>query len=114
MKSNRKRADQYFHQKPENWNCAQAVLKAFEKEFNLSAQEVADYKAYGGGRAEDGICGALFAIQRLLSENEKDHLESEFRVALGSIYCLELKQQKQLCEEYVAFADKLVERWLDE
>ena len=110
---NRKKADEYFHAKPENFNCAQAVLKAFQDEFDISEQEIAAYKAYGGGRAENGICGALFAAKRLSKQSEKESLEKEFVSELGTIYCRELKLSGKACLDCVRLADSLVEKEIE-
>ena len=113
MNQTRKRADKYFHEKPENLNCAQAILKAFSTEFNVDAQEIAEYKAHGGGRAPGGICGALFSAQQLLGESEKERLVAEFQQQFGTIDCLELKKSGVPCADFVAFVDKQVEDWLN-
>lgn len=111
-KNKRKKADEYFHIKPENLNCAQSVLKAFQDEFNISEQEIAEYRAWGGGRAENGVCGALFAAKRLFNQTENASLEKDFALDLGTIYCRELKQSKKACIDCVRLADKLVEERL--
>ena len=111
-KISRKRADEYFHKKPENMNCAQAILKAFEKEFNISEQKIAEYKAYGGGRAENGLCGALFSAKKLLSKDEYERLESKFLAEFGSVDCTELKEMQYSCKKIVSFVDGLVDEIL--
>jgi len=112
MSQNRRQADMYFHIKPENLNCAQAILKAFSTEFNVSDEKIAEYKAHGGGRAPGGICGALFAAQQLLGEAEKEKLAAEFHHEFGTLDCLELKESGVPCVDFVAFADKQVEERL--
>jgi len=57
----RKKSVLYFHTTSENLNCAQAVLKGFQREFVISDQEIEDYCAWGGGSTKGGKCGALFA-----------------------------------------------------
>lgn len=108
MSENRLKAETFFHKEPENLNCAQSVLKAFQKEFDVSDEKIAEYKAFGGGRAEGGICGALFAAKYLLQEHEAE-LEEAFKTKLGYITCKELKANKVDCISCVACADKLVE-----
>ena len=56
----------YFHIPPESLNCAQAILKGFQQEFGITDQEIEEFRNNGGGRAEGGICGALFAAEKLL------------------------------------------------
>lgn len=103
-------SDQYFHTLPENLNCAQAVLKGFQEEFDISNQEIEDCRAWGGGRAEGGICGALFAAERLLIQIGKESVVEEFRTKAGGLLCSELKGKKFTCAEYVRMADELVEK----
>jgi hypothetical protein len=67
-----KSSQHYFHALPENLNCAQAILKGFQKEFNISDQEIEEFRAWGGGRTKGGMCGALFAAERLFYQAEKN------------------------------------------
>ena len=70
-----KKASDYFH-KEDSYNCAQAVLKYFQKEYTVSQEIIDSYSAYGGGRAEDGLCGALYAAKFLLDDPRKTELPS--------------------------------------
>lgn len=108
MFKERKKSIEYFHVAPENFNCAQSILKGFQEEFNLSEEEIETYRAWGGGRAENGVCGALFAAKRLI-DKDKSILEKSFFENMGSIYCRELKKNKERCEDCVMLADRLVE-----
>ena len=112
MKSERKKSVEYFHARPENFNCAQAVLKAFQDEFSISEDEIDEYKAWGGGRAKNGICGALFAAERLFDQTTNESLEKDFYAELGSIYCKELKHAKKACADCIRLVDELVEKRL--
>jgi hypothetical protein len=100
----------YFHALPENLNCAQAVLKGFQTEFNISDTEIEEYRAWGGGRAEDGMCGALFAAERLLRQIGKESVIEEFHQIAGGTLCSDIKEKQFTCAEYVRIADELVER----
>jgi len=100
----------FFHTLPENLNCAQAVLKGFQKEFCISNQEIEDFSAYGGGRAEDGVCGALFAAERLLRQAGKPSITEDFYACAGDIHCLNIKNRKFSCVEYVGLVDELVKK----
>ena len=44
----RKKSEKYFHAIPEQLNCAQAVLKGFQKEFDITDQEIEEFRAWGG------------------------------------------------------------------
>ncbi len=105
-------SDQYFHTLPENLNCAQAVLKGFQKEFQITDQEIEDYRAWGGGRAEGGMCGALYSAERLLRQAVKESAIEEFRQITGSILCSDIKEKKFTCLELVRIADELLEKKL--
>lgn len=110
----RKKSEEYFHVKPENFNCAQAVLKGFQKEFGINDQTIEEFRAWGGGRAQDGICGALFTAEYLLGEEEKALLRDEFKAEMGTISCRELKQNKKACVACVRLADNLVQNRVEE
>jgi len=106
----RKRSEEYFHVLPEKLNCAQAVLKGFQKEFEISDCEIEEYRAWGGGRVEGGTCGALFAANRLLHQAGKESIEKEFRLIAGHTCCQEIKQGGFPCLDCVRIADELVEK----
>ena len=106
----RKKSELYFHALPENLNCAQAVLKGFQKEFNISDSEIEEYRAWGGGRAEGGMCGALLAAERLLQQIGKESVVQEFKEQAGSTLCKDIKANKFSCIECVRIADELVEK----
>jgi len=107
---NRLRSHHYFHTQPYDLNCAQAILKGFQKEFNISDTEIEDYKAWGGGRAEGGMCGALFAAEGLLRQIVKDSIIQKFIQSTGSPLCLDLRNSQFTCVECIRIADELVEK----
>ena len=100
----------YFHAKPDNLNCAQAILKGFQKEFEISDKEIEEYRAWGGGRAEGSMCGALFAAERLLRQIGKESVIEEFKQKAGGVLCSDIKEKQFTCAEYVRLADELVEK----
>ena len=109
----RKKSEEYFHVLPEKLNCAQAILKGFQKEFDITDQEIEEFRAWGGGRAEGGMCGALFAAERLLCQAGKDSVVDEFRLKAGGLLCSEIKEKQFTCTEYVRMADELVQKKLE-
>ena len=111
METNRIKSDIYFLRPPEKLNCAQSILKSFQEIFDISEEEIASFNAFGGGDAEGGICGALFAAKHLLKEH-KEELENKFKAELGNITCKELKANKKNCFVCVACADRLAEHFL--
>lgn len=106
----RLKSEHYFHLLPENLNCAQAILKGFQNEFNISNSEIEEYRAWGGGRAEGGMCGALFSAERLLRQIGKESVVEEFQVLTGGTLCTEIKERIFTCAEYVRMIDELVEK----
>ena len=108
----RKKSDEYFHALPEKLNCAQAILKGFQVEFKISDSEIEVYRAWGGGRAEGGVCGALFAADRLLHQIKKESIAVEFNKEAGGILCAEIKSNKFSCAECVRIADELIDKQL--
>ena len=109
MKKERVLSEIYLHRKPENWNCAQSLLKGFQNEFAIPDEEIERFRALGGGRAEGGVCGALCGADYLLGGGFRAELEQAFAQAFGTCYCRELKRNKVACIDCVRLADKLVE-----
>jgi len=101
----------YFHAKPDNLNCAQAILKSFQKELDIPNSRIADFKAWGGGRAPEGICGALFAADILLAELGQPSIKEAFKERIGNINCLAIKRENKIpCHDCVRIADELLEK----
>jgi hypothetical protein len=104
----RKAAEEYFHGR-EGYNCAQAVLKAFQASHKISESEIADYKSAGGGRAVGGLCGALFAAKRIVGEEAFDEISKNFERQSGSLKCADIRKAGLLsCKGCVGTAAELV------
>ncbi len=88
------KAEDYFHKPPYDYNCAQAILKAYQKKFNIPENLIEEFKANGGGRAEDGICGALYSALYLMRQNPEElkAIQNKFIKQIGSPYCKTIKQ----------------------
>ncbi|MBM4053971.1 MAG: hypothetical protein FJ264_04715 [Planctomycetes bacterium] len=111
-----KNAAKHYHG-ADQLNCAQAILTAYQKEFNIREDQISDYKKYGGGKAEGGVCGALYAIKTLVkNEDAFGNIERAFsRIAGGSSICKEIRKSKQLsCMGCVEVADELLYRYIKE
>ena len=108
------KAKKSFHGK-EGLNCAQAVLKAFQKEFNLSEAIIKDTRAAGGGRAEGGMCGALYAVKLItynLDSTIFEDIKDDFEKEAGSIYCKQIRRLRKLtCRECVGLAAQKLEEY---
>lgn len=109
----RTKSEKYFHVKPENLNCAQSILKGFQNELSVPENLIEEFRACGGGRAANGVCGALHAAEHLLEKANKDSIKNEFEKEIGAITCIEIKREKKTaCETCVRIADELLEKKL--
>ena len=109
-----KLAAHFFHGK-EGYNCAQAVLKAYQPESGMSELTIRSATVAGGGRAPKGVCGALYAAQIILGEAEASALVSQkFEQKTGSIKCSDIKQSECGCRGYVEIAAKLAMAHIDQ
>jgi len=109
---NRIKATHFFRAEPEKLNCAQSIIKAFQAQLNIP-DVVAEFRKYGGGRAPEGICGALYAADYLLNLQGKNSIQEEFRQKANAVTCLELKKNRRVsCEMCVNIADELLEQKL--
>jgi hypothetical protein len=105
----KKHALAVFRKPPERLNCAQSVLHAWREVSGDKTLTLADLKPFGGGRAPEGICGALHAAC-LTAPDRADALKMAFAARLGSLYCKELRAAKvHLCEICVGLATELLE-----
>ncbi|MCK9155405.1 MAG: redox-active protein [Paludibacteraceae bacterium] len=114
MENERRKSETYFHAEPEKLNCAQSVLKGFQKDFSISDETIAEFRAWGGGRAKDGKCGALFAANYLMDKIGKDHLDDAFKAHVSYIKCADIKGNKaSSCANCVHVADELISKELE-
>lgn len=94
----------------EKLNCAQSVLRGFQEHLKLDEDQIVDARQWGGGRAENGCCGALYAAGLLIREKEaKDSIHRRFVATAGSDRCREIRQLGRLsCGECVELAAGLL------
>ncbi|MCX7710908.1 MAG: C-GCAxxG-C-C family protein [Clostridia bacterium] len=95
-------------------NCAQAVISAFQEKYELDEDTVELFRAYGGGRAPGGVCGAFYAVKYILEHcgdaKRIAELEQYFSGCAGSLKCNDIRQARTLscvecvekCSEYLA------------
>jgi hypothetical protein len=103
-----------FRQPPERVNCAQSVLHAWREKSGDTSIALADLKPFGGGRAPDGLCGALHAACKV-APNRAEAWKLSFAARLGSLYCKELRAAKvHPCETCVVQATELLELHFDQ
>jgi hypothetical protein len=105
------KAKSLFHGE-EKYNCAQAILAAFQEKYDIPQQQIEQFKAYGGGRAEEGLCGALYAGLCLAKdEPAKSKLKEAFEQNAGALTCKGIKGGSKLsCRECVGLAAATLER----
>lgn len=105
------RAKEYFHLAPHNWNCTQAIHKSQQEYTQLSDEDIElYYRPMGGGKAPQGMCGALYAIHTLAGDDKTlvERLTSLFAERAGGISCRELKGKCGLsCLELVDIAEEV-------
>ncbi len=79
----------------EKKNCAQAVLKAFQLQMDIPEDIIDSFKAFGGGRAPEGVCGAAFAAEFILgmldTDDEGMNAVAYLAAQAGSAKCKEIK-----------------------
>lgn len=104
------RATKFFHGE-EGYNCAQAVLATYKDRYNFKQDLIDSYRQFGGGRAEENTCGAIYAIREIVKD-ERKYLEMRllFSEKASSYKCKEIKQlQKLSCLDCVKEVVKLIE-----
>jgi len=81
-------------------NCAQAVASAFQEKYDLSAETLEAFRAFGSGSAPEGLCGAYYAAKYILEKNEAqgeaNRLERYFLEQAGDIRCSRIRACRKL------------------
>lgn len=106
----RPKASRYFHNQSHNWNCAQSVYKAQQPRTGISDADIElRYRSQGGGRAEGGMCGAVYAASTLVGQQRVQALVDQFRERAGGLTCRELKGKQGLpCSYWVDLAEEIL------
>jgi len=96
--------------KKERLNCAQSVMRAFQPHPNITDEDILHAKHLGGGRAEEGLCGALYSALRLTDEPPaRQRLRDAFVAETGSDKCREIRRAGRVpCVECVRLAAHLL------
>lgn len=97
--------------KEEKLNCAQSVLRGYQELYGVSEESVISARQHGGGRAPDGLCGALHSALVLLNDEAKAAaLKSKFISEAGALKCAEIRSMKKLsCAGCVQLAAELLD-----
>lgn len=81
-------------------NCAQSVISAFKENFDIEEDMVDAFKNYGGGRAPNGICGALYAVKYIIKKQKDEEkvaeLEEYFLEQAGALECSNIRGLRKL------------------
>ena len=101
------KAFELFTAVPKLHNCAQAVADGMGR-----SDLVPELAACGGGRAPEGLCGALHSALLLVKPEKRDAVKAEFSAAAGALTCREIKGETRFpCAECVRIAADLVEKY---
>jgi hypothetical protein len=93
----------------ERLNCAQSVLRGFQHIKEIPEERIAAAQSLGSGRAEEGLCGALYAALELSEEGKKPTLRRLFAEKAGAEHCREIRKKRQLpCVGCVEVAARLL------
>ncbi len=91
-------------------NCAQAVCAAWNQ-YHDTNHDVDEFQKCGGGRAPEGMCGALHAARTLAGERAELVITSFRQTAGGEIRCRNIRGQGGIsCLDCVGEAANLLQR----
>ncbi|MBP1628040.1 MAG: hypothetical protein H6Q00_2515 [Holophagaceae bacterium] len=98
-----------FHCPPQNYNCAQAVAAAYQAAAGDLSINVDSFRAFGGGRAPGGECGAVFAACQMNPDSAASIREA-FRKQTGHLDCASIRVKGEAtCRACVGLAAGLLE-----
>lgn len=99
-----------FRTSPYKHNCAQAIAYRWYALYD-DKDIVEHYAPYVGGRAPEGLCGALYAAMKACPQHAEE-IRSEFEKQCGAAFCRDIKGTNRTpCEICVDTADRLVEKY---
>ena len=102
----------YFHKPPGYYNCAQAVLKAFQEEYQITNDDITEFSKYGNGKAKDGHCGAYYAALELIKDKPElsDEFSKRFQEKSEYLSCFDIRFNYSMsCKNLVKLAVSLLE-----
>lgn len=104
------KASETFHHPEHKHNCAQAIANKWIALY-YDPEVVAKMQAFGGGRAEGGLCGALYAARQALP-GKADDISAAFAAETGGdTTCKLLKQNGKVpCARCIDIADNILEQ----
>lgn len=95
-----------YFRRENRYNCAQAVLKAYAPLTGCDESCVDRFARFGGGRAPQGECGALYAAKAIFGDPAaKQSVEQQFVSAAGTTRCRDIRTSRRMsCDECVQTA----------
>ncbi len=96
-------------------NCAQSVAHAWMEKHTDSRDLLTAFSGCGGGRAPEGLCGALHASCTLAGPSAAKEIKERFAEQTGNHQtCREIRRAGVLsCNECVAVAAELLDKHAD-
>ncbi|MCU4175775.1 hypothetical protein [Carboxylicivirga sp. N1Y90] len=92
-------------------NCAQVLVYKWCEQNRISDLKVSDLMGLGSGRAPEGMCGALYAAQRIFSEDQttQNVLKEKFANEFGSFGCDAIRSNKDIdCQTCIDYMDDAI------
>lgn len=112
-----KARNNYTGQNGTRMNCAQSVVSAFKDIFGLEDDMIETFRAYGGGRAPGGLCGAYYAAKCIIEKVDKEkaaELDKYFISHAGALNCSNVRSLKRLsCVGCVEKGSEFLESIMD-
>jgi hypothetical protein len=98
------------HYNARRGNCAQAVAQAWTDKKDPGTAHAERFVAHGGGRAPEGLCGALHAARELAGDHKETLTELFKQNADGHITCRAIRKNRIMpCTDCVALAAGLLD-----
>ncbi len=91
-------------------------MKVFQLEFGISEETIRTAALQGGGKAPEGVCGALHAARVILGNGPAlEEIENGFSAKAGSKQCREIRGMRSLpCSGCVTLSAYLLGQHMDE
>lgn len=102
----------YFHKPPGYYNCAQAIFKAFQEEYQITNNQIVELAKYGNGKAPNGYCGAYYAALELIKDNPdlKEEFTKRFQEKSDYLTCFDIRFNYSMsCKNLVKLAANLLD-----
>lgn len=91
-------------------------MKVFQLESGISEDTIRKAALQGGGKAPEGVCGALHAARVILGNGQAlEKIENDFSAKAGSTQCMEIRGMRSLsCSGCVGLSAYLLEQHMDD